>query len=88
MFTLPNKILRFQIVALPRLENWDVMIVVGICPGKTEWRSIPFFRVRRKCRDVLEGQFLFWLKMEAGAFGREGRFGLYFQALNSGCTKK
>lgn len=58
------KILRFQIVALPRLENWDVMIDGKICPIETEWRSIPFFRYGRS-KDVLEGQFLFCPKLES-----------------------
>ena len=50
------KILRFQIVALPRLESWDVMIVVlKSAQIETEWRSIPFFEWVKKAKDVLEG---------------------------------
>lgn len=50
------KILRFQIVALPRLESWDVMIVVlKSAQVETEWRSILFLKSVKEAKDVLEG---------------------------------
>lgn len=55
MFTLPNKILRFQIVALPRLENWDVMIDVVICPSRDRMAKHTLFLVVRETQGCLRG---------------------------------
>ena len=48
---------------MPRLESWDVMIVVlKSAQVETEWRSILFLKSVKEAKDVLEGAVFILLK--------------------------